>query len=170
MQSKIIPTHAHMDIISIATENQEHRFTLKREWEPAHKKAVVIGINPSKATHLKGDNTTTNAMNYLIDENYGSMTMVNLYSYRTSTPIKLETNSRDYKTNNYEYIKQECKKADLIIVAWGYDKEKYKNAKEDVRKILYAFKAKVKCFEKDGIKPQHLRTFSEEFKLVNFFD
>jgi hypothetical protein len=47
-------------------------------------------LNPSKADMLKNDKTVMNVNNFLIDENYGSMTVVNLFAYRATDPKNLK--------------------------------------------------------------------------------
>lgn len=153
------------------SEDKKYRYMLTKIWDKDKPNAVMIGINPSKATPLKSDNTATNAANYFVEEGFGSMTIVNLYSYMCTDPDELINSLSNFESLNNEYIKKACDNAKLIIVAWGHGKNKYNGRKDVVRKILMNYKDKVKCFEnKKHEKPQHLRIMCDEWELVDFFE
>lgn len=63
----VIIRESLIKVEALFSENENYRYKLIKVWDENKPKAVMIGINPSKATHLKCDNTATNAMNYFID-------------------------------------------------------------------------------------------------------
>lgn len=161
---------SNIEVSSLVSDDGKYRFMLTRKWNDNKKTATVIGINPSKATHLKGDNTATNAMNYLIDNDFGEMVIVNLYPYRCVNPKELKNRDKLYDKINLEYVKKACQSTDMILLACGHAKDEYITAKKSILELLEPYKGIVKCFkDEDGNKPKHLRIFSENWVLENYF-
>lgn len=166
----VIEENSVIKVKSLCSEDGEYRYTLTKTWDENGLKATVIGINPSRATQLKGDNTATNTMNFLIDNGYGEMTIVNLFPYRCVNSEDLNKRKPYYDNDNMNYIKAACDYADMILVIWGYDKAKYLSQKKKVEKLLLQHKEKVRCFrDVDGKKPQHLRILSDKWDFVSYF-
>ncbi|WP_195837980.1 DUF1643 domain-containing protein [Tissierella pigra] len=55
-----------------------YRYLLKKQWSEGKNTAAVIMLNPSKANSLKMDQTVMNVMNYLVDNGFSGMSIVNL--------------------------------------------------------------------------------------------
>jgi len=167
---EIVPKTATIESKTLFTKDGKYRFLLTRTWDNSLPKAVVIGINPSKATHLKGDNTVNNAMNFLIDNGYGEMTILNLFPYVDVNPGNLGERDKQYDAINDERLKEYCKKADMILVAWGYDKRKYIKKKKEFNKILLDYKDKVYCLrDSRNNGPCHLRIIDDTWQCVSYF-
>ena len=133
--------------------------------EASNKKAVVIGINPSKAHDGKSDTTLTKISRFLYQYDIGELTMINLF----------ETISTDQSGINLEQVcqienhEQLLKVADLIVVAWGTE-DKYIKVKESASQYLLQWRDKVYCIEdKKGNKPRHPSRISYSDALVRFF-
>lgn len=166
---ELIEEIATVRVKTLSSKDGSYRYALTKLWDSSRLIAVVIGINPSKATQLKGDNTATNAMNFLVDKGYGEMTIVNLFPYRCVKPTELSRRDKEYDQVNLGYIEEACAKADMVLIAWGYEK-KYLTQKRKVEDLLRQFKTKVKCFsDLDGNKPQHLRINRDNWELVSYF-
>lgn len=74
---------------AIVSDDGNYRYRLTRVWDNNKQSATVIMLNPSKANELKSDKTVMNLTNFLIDNNFGSVNIVNLFSYMTTDPSKL---------------------------------------------------------------------------------
>ena len=167
--SNVIERESLISVKAVFSENEKYRYMLSKVWDENKPKAVMIGINPSKATHLKGDNTATNAMNYFIDNGYGTMIIVNLFAFMSTKIEGLSKREKLYEDLNNDYIKKACEEADMVLVAWGYGKE-HSDRKQEVVKILNQYRHKVKCFKtKANKKPCHLRVICEDWELVGYF-
>ena len=167
--SNVIERESLISVKAVFSENEKYRYMLSKVWDENKPKAVMIGINPSKATHLKGDNTATNAMNYFIDNGYGTMIIVNLFAFMSTKIEGLSKREKLYEDLNNDYIKKACEEADMVLVAWGYAKE-HSDRKQEVVKILNQYRHKVKCFKtKANKKPCHLRVICEDWEIVGFF-
>lgn len=165
----IIEKQSNIVVHMIGSDDNKYRYVLTKTWDPKKRKGVMIGINPSKATEFKGDNTVTNAMNFFIDSGFGELSIINLFPYMCTDTKELKMRDKIYDSKNDEYIKEICKRADMILVAWGYAKDDYSEQKKHVIELIKSISNNVKCFQDaQGNKPQHLRIFSHSWKLVDF--
>lgn len=166
----LIERESLITVEAVFSENERYRYMLTKVWDKNKPKAVMIGINPSKATHLKGDNTATNAMNYFIDNGYGTMIIVNLFAFMSTKTEGLSKREKLYEDLNNDYIKKACEEADMVLIAWGYGKE-HTSRKHEVDKILTQYLHKVMCFKtKKNKMPCHLRVISDDWELVRYFN
>ncbi|MDZ4619394.1 DUF1643 domain-containing protein [Bacillus cereus] len=149
-------------------KDKTKRYNLIREWDSKKKRAAVILLNPSKANHLKSDNTVNNCMNTIIDlKVYGSVEIVNLFPIMKTKSNGLLKKDKEFDEVNFSYIQQAVKKADLIILGWGSNKKHVPDERiikllED-KKNLYCF-----GFKDYENKIAHPRVILEKMKLVKY--
>ncbi|AWK51609.1 hypothetical protein DIC82_11490 [Clostridium beijerinckii] len=155
---------------AIVSDDGNYRYRLTRVWDNNKQSATVIMLNPSKANELKSDKTVMNLTNFLIDNNFGSVNIVNLFSYMTTDPSKLHEREEQFERYNNTYIELAFEEADIIIIAWVRDNKKYiKNRKIEIEKILIPYKSKTKCFmDSEGIKPRHPRDLGDKWTLEDY--
>lgn len=152
---------------AILSNNDEYRYKLTRTWDEMKPNASVIMLNPSKADMLKTDKTVMNVNNYLVDNNYGSMTIVNLFAFMSTDPKFLSLRNDSYESLNDDFLEESFQSSDVIIVAWTRDK--YKTRKKEVEKMLLPYQEKVKCFQDNvGRSPRHPRDLGENWALVSY--
>ena len=111
--------------------NPFFRYSLTRKWDEDLKKATIIMLNPSIANVLKNDLSINRCLNFLIDNNYGSLEVVNLFAFIETDSSKLSARSEFIGSQNDNYIRLAVDSSDIIIVAWGSDKE-YRTRKKEV--------------------------------------
>jgi len=144
---------------------KKSRDTLYVNWSKDNgKKAVVIGINPSRADNDRSDKTITTTARYLDSHGYGEFTMLNLYeNYSTSQDGIDITTYTDFE--KYEQI---FLSVDSIIIAWGVDNN-YKIEKTVALNYLKRFALKLMCIEnKNGSKPLHPSRIAYEYRMTSF--
>lgn len=122
--------------------SKTQRYLMDKIWNEDGKKAVFIGINPSYANGIKGDKTTMTVINYLIDDGFGSLTVLNLFSI---IDVDTKSNNEKYATD-FEQHREIFENADLILIGWGCQKKKYSDQKEVAENILKEFSEKVYTF------------------------
>ena len=148
------------------------RFFLERIWNEELNKALFILMNPSKATTLKLDNTLCNIVNYSIDNNYGSLRLVNLFPTMATNPKDLSGKLKIGQVENNQEIIESIKWADRIFIAWGTDDKKYITRKKEVEEILQKNNVDNKdifCWkDKDNKFPKHLRIMSDDWTLAKY--
>lgn len=142
----------------------KNRETLTVYWDSEYdKKAVVIGINPSKANDERSDKTLTTAGRFLDSYGISEFEMLNLFaSY--STP---QNGIRKNTAVNVEHYRSDFEKADLIIIAWGVN-DAYSEEKENALKVIRDYKEKVYCIEKKGSMPLHPSRLDYNSNLVKY--
>lgn len=101
-----------------------YRYALRRIWNSG-KSLTVIGLNPSTADAMKDDNTIRLLVNYGQRLGFGSLTMLNLYAWRTSRPAELIKASKDNDVvgalNSFEHLRTRIMQSDspYVFAAWG---------------------------------------------------
>lgn len=102
---------------------QPYRHWLSRTWDPDLPVALVIGINPHKATESQDDGMTgflTRLLRGLEGEySCGGFILVNCFDYRDRTPHTLLEVEQPSSRKNTRTIGQMLKKCDFVIASWG---------------------------------------------------
>ncbi len=103
-----------------------HRYTLSRIWDESLPPLVVIGLNPSTADESQDDPTIRRCIAFAMREGRGSLVMLNLFSYRATSPKALKGIDPFRLTDdsaNTRIVKEQVEKAHkaggTILVAWG---------------------------------------------------
>jgi hypothetical protein len=96
-----------------------YRYSLWREWDIDKSKIVFIMLNPSKADASIDDPTLRRCVNFAKSWGYGSLIVVNLFAYRSTSPLELRQVDDPVGKQNDRYLKKAIKSADKVVVAWG---------------------------------------------------
>jgi len=142
----------------------KYRYRLWRIWNKELPKAMVIGLNPSKANASKNDNTISILIRVLGKLGYGGFYMMNCWAYITPKPELLQVNPMSDEWNN-NTITVTASLCETVIFAWG----NFKIIREKGRdKELIEIFPNAKCFgfNKNGT-PWHPRFISYAGKLNN---
>lgn len=98
---------------------EKYRYTLEITWDDSKDKIVFIGLNPSTATEIKNDHTVTRMINFAKSWGYGSLSVLNIFAFRTTFPSKLKKLKDPIGKENDKWILYEIKNADKVVAAWG---------------------------------------------------
>jgi len=146
--------------------NYSHRYLLERIWYDRKPIATVVMLNPSYANEVKWDYSSMRVMNFLIDQGYGGVTIVNLFSC-------IETNSEDlpsynirYNKDTDKYIAEAITQNKAIILAWGSNKDRIIRIKALV-KILQSQKEKKQIYRltDNDYSIKHVSVLKKELRL-----
>jgi hypothetical protein len=96
-----------------------YRYSLWREWDIDKSKIVFIMLNPSKADASIDDPTLRRCISFAKFWDYGSLIVVNLFAFRTASPLELKKVDNPIGKQNDRYLKKAIKSADRVVVAWG---------------------------------------------------
>ena len=121
-------------------KGNNYRYRLYKKWSDKPN-AVAIMLNPSKASLVESDNTVTNITNHFYNRGFGSLTILNLFSYMNTDPKKLINSKKEYEDINIEFLQKYIKNAEEILVGWGIPKSYDK-------KIRPSIDEKIRLFEK----------------------
>ena len=96
-----------------------YRYSLWRDWDMEKPKLVFIMLNPSKADANIDDPTLRRCINFENSWDFGSLIVVNLFAYRSASPLDLRQVDDPIGSQNDRYLKKAIKSADRVVVAWG---------------------------------------------------
>src|SRR5690349_20847302 len=82
------------------SECGNYRYRLWRIWDKSLPKAMIIGLNPSKADSEKDDQTISNLRRIMQALGFGGFYMMNCWAYITSKPELLKVNPMSEEWNN----------------------------------------------------------------------
>ncbi len=119
---------------TIFSDDRQHRYLLRKEWEPKKLKATIIMTNPSAADMLIVDHTTMYTVNNLVRLDYGGVDIVNLIS-KPTTKLNVKEDLTAPDETNIGVILKSAEKSETIIIAWGKLGENNKKVR-DVQDLL----------------------------------
>ena len=121
------------------SEDRKHRYLLRKEWDKAKHRAMVLMINPSDADGIVMDMTTQLVVNNLSKLDYGSVDILNLYSVIGRLSTRTET--EEHKIENLKAIMQSSDKATKIILAYGAIGKSNKTVQARIDELLGSLEA-----------------------------
>jgi hypothetical protein len=131
---------------------EPYRYWLSRTWDLGLPKALIIGMNPNKATESHDDQMTgflTRLLRGLEGEYIcGGYTLVNCFDYRDKSPKTLLNIEEPSSTANIPTIKAMLRKCDFIVVSWGttdYGKA-FQDRRREVSQLVKESGKKAICF------------------------
>lgn len=116
-----------MEIESIFSNDDKHRFVLRRRYSTTRKdksnqKIVFILINPSYSDELLFDKTNRLASNIGVKDGYDEVVILNLFSLITKDkPALIKNLNIANHIENDQHIVDEVTNADRVIISWGID-------------------------------------------------
>ena len=134
---------------AVFSKDGKYRYLLEKKWDDKKRNITIIMINPSYADELKTDPTVCKLMNFAADNDFGSIKIVNLYAFISTENLNPGNIENAVGELNDKYILDAINNTDLIIVAWGVDKKKYRERKSKISKMLKKADIKIKGFIDD---------------------
>jgi hypothetical protein len=104
---------------AVVDKTELYRYSLWREWNIDAPKLVFIMLNPSKADAYIDDPTLRRCIGFAKSWGFGSLTVINLFAYRSAKPSELRQVNDPVGAQNDRYLKKAIKSADKVVVAWG---------------------------------------------------
>lgn len=114
---------AHLPITAsdaVFSPSKMLRYLLYRGWNLNGPICAFIMLHPANAE--TNDPTVNRCISFARGWGFGSLYVGNLYAYRSTNPSfieRLEQSQIDAFGENAEYLADICRKADLIVAAWG---------------------------------------------------
>lgn len=102
-----IETNSTVKTTAVFSKNRKDRYLLKAEWDSNKKSLAIIMTYPSSADELIFDQTTMLVRNGAVKNDFGSVSIINLFSSINNTLPKTD------KTNT-SFVMRECDNADVI--------------------------------------------------------
>ena len=111
---------------------RKFRYLLSRTWNRSTAAITFIGLNPSTADAEHDDPTIRRCVNFASNWGYGSINMVNLFAYRSTSPANLKIAAEPVGERNNYWIGLSIKQSACVVACWG-NWGKYLQRDEDIR-------------------------------------
>jgi hypothetical protein len=98
---------------------RRYRWWLLREWDASLPRLVVIGLNPSTADEREDDPTIRRCIAFAKRWGYGSLTMLNLFAFRSTDPDGLYSIVDPIGWLNDQTLTEQTRGAPMVLCAWG---------------------------------------------------
>lgn len=100
------------------------RWTLRRAWDEGgwrggHERVTWIMLNPSTADAEVDDPTIRRCIGFSREWDFGALTVVNLFAYRTAYTRELRASGFPVGERNDEVIVDAARESSLVMAAWG---------------------------------------------------
>jgi hypothetical protein len=96
-----------------------YRYLLRRTWDFALPRALIVMLNPSTADAAIDDATIRSCVRLCRVQGWGSFEVVNLFAFRSTDPSALATAADPVGPRNDESIEAAVARCDIPIMAWG---------------------------------------------------
>jgi len=131
----LVEKASEMKTVAICSKDNKHRYCIRMIWDEEKPKCAIIMSQPSSAGELLLDQTTMLCRNNAVKNKFGSLSILNLFS---------QLNSENFAKDklNLSVILEECKKADIVLVAFGRS-ESHKEEKQQLLELLKVYEDKL---------------------------
>jgi hypothetical protein len=132
---------------AVISEDGKYRYLLRRTWDHAKPRALLIMLNPSTADARQDDATIRSCVRLLTGLCYGSMEVVNLFAWRATKPTDLPSFAEAIGPKNPDIIDGAISRCDIVICAWGANSMAMEYGKQIIS-TARASRPAVYCFGK----------------------
>lgn len=116
---------------------RRYRYALWRIWDRDKPKALLVGLNPSKATQFKDDPTIVREVDFCKRWGFGGLYKGNLHPYVTPYPEELWVNvSLEQNLLNDQALRTMLALSSIRVVCWGDQGAKAGDRPGQVLKLL----------------------------------
>lgn len=98
---------------------ERYRYLLGRCWDTSRPSCAWLMLNPSTADAMRDDPTVRRCRRLADSWGYGSLEVINIFSYRSTDPAQLRRQSDPVGPHNDRWIRRVARRADLLVCAWG---------------------------------------------------
>lgn len=110
---------------AVLSEDRLYRYVLRRTWDPNLPSLAWCMLNPSTADENTDDHTIRKCKGFARRVGHGGITIVNLFAYRTVSPMVLKQKGRELDivgSQNDLWIKRVFSQGTKTVVCgWGND-------------------------------------------------
>ena len=97
-----------------------YRYWLRRSWDTRLPRCAFVGLKPSTADAQIDDPTLRRCIRFARDWGYGSLLLVNLFSFCATDPRALLRAEDPIGSRTDDWLKRARRECDLIVAAWGH--------------------------------------------------
>ncbi|MCL6432844.1 MAG: DUF1643 domain-containing protein [Leptolyngbyaceae cyanobacterium HOT.MB2.61] len=104
---------------AILDSTEMYRYSLWREWNFYAPRVGFVMLNPSRADALVDDPTIRRCVGFARAWGFGGLEVVNLFAYRTASPVELSQAVDPVGVENDAYLAALGNRVEKIVLAWG---------------------------------------------------
>lgn len=128
-----------MDKKALISDDGKYRHWLSRTWDETRSPIAFIMLNPSTADDKQDDPTIRRCVGFAKLWVHGSIVVVNLFDFRSHSPVALKQAFNPCSKNNNAHILERCRfvadNKGKVVAAWGLHGS-YKNRDREVAEML----------------------------------
>lgn len=132
---------------AVISDCGKYRYLLRRTWDHAKPRALLIMLNPSTADAEVDDATIRSCVRLFKGHGYGSFEVVNLFAFRATDPDELGRAADPIGERNDGVIEAAVNRCDMAVCAWGAHPIAGNRA-STVRGLVRRYRPAVFCFGK----------------------
>jgi len=104
---------------AIFSVDKRYRYALYRSFDPAKKKLLMIGLNPSKANKLHNDPTIRRCIGFAKGWNFGALYVANLFAFCATHPKDLFEEEKPIGPFNNQWLSALIEHVDCVVLMYG---------------------------------------------------
>lgn len=104
---------------AILDSSGTYRYWLIRVWDECLPHVCFCMLNPSSANAATDDPTISRCIGFAKAWGCGSLSVVNLFAYRATSPKELKLVPDPIGLFNYHFVQQASQQAAITVAAWG---------------------------------------------------
>lgn len=137
----------YLEKTAVISDCGKYRYLLRRAWDFAKPRALLIMLNPSTADATADDATIRSCVRLVSALGYGSMEVVNVFGWRATDPNELPKQPDPVGPQNEDIIEAAIVRSDVVICAWGANVMAQRKANY-VRSLVSRRRPATYCFGK----------------------
>jgi hypothetical protein len=98
---------------------RHYRYRLWRRWDANAASIGFVLLNPSTADDTQNDPTIRRCIQFARTWGYGSLEVVNLFAYRSPTPIALQSSADPVGVDNDLHLLEVAQSTHQLVLGWG---------------------------------------------------
>jgi len=122
----------------------DYRYRLDRQWQAQGSTVAFVMLNPSRADATCDDPTLRACIQFAQRWCYSSLSVVNLFGYRTPQPALLKKAKDPIGDENDEYVLKAVSEATSVVLAWGNEGGWMKRDRA-ILNLLTPYEPKISC-------------------------
>ena len=146
-----------------------YRYQLGRQWQASGPQVAFVMLNPSRADATSDDPTLRACMQFAQRWDYASLTVVNLFAYRTPHPTELKLAKDPVGPDNDLYVLRAAAKAQQVVLAWG-NWGSLGERDRHMLTLLSPYQSKLTCLQRNRSgQPRHPLYIRRDHPLQSFY-
>jgi hypothetical protein len=153
---------------AIFDQTGDYRYQLGRRWRSHGLEVAFIMLNPSRADAARDDPTLRACLQFAQRWGCASLSVVNLFGYRTPYPQDLKVAQDPVGPENDDHVLQAVDQAQQVVLAWGNWGQLWGRDRA-ILTLLAPYQHKLHCLQRNRSgQPRHPLYIKRDISLKPF--